>query len=722
MPGRDDFLESALRRAKRRGYQGPASDLPTVNPDELYSRYVPKDRSADESWVEPFNREFDFNESSGEPPRPGWQESDVDSVGRRSKQFIDDYFGGKSSEVIDPQTGRPYGKELMVHDAMHQFANVGNTLRGEELISIAEKAGATPLAGSNLVGLTQQQADDSDVFRGVADLADRGLSEAWNQGRIGGLSIGGRRTLVQRRGQARGSSLFRDANSPASFLSPPITPMEAEEMVSRGREFYDQVHDRWLRYKPTELPPEVEAVMAEPLSKQYADGSVSRSMETVDRARLSFIEDVLPGTLIRGGYKDRGGLPFGMKEQFMNPPLVPTVDAKAYQSSIDRQLQDRVIAIKAELEGERQKFDSPEQQAVRQSVQDWKAMAERLRESETDWEYERKSLDKRLSGNADLRAKIEAYNRGIEDTKSGLRFRTTREILEEVLGPEPPLPRDRDLYPVADAIGDFDFDSRRLVSSGQFGERAAHAAGVAIDTLRDVSGAHTGGPGGAAPIDHRPGGRAYLNPANLGKTAARRLAAGVDRKADALVPNAPDILLTAAAEAKQAESYQRALPQIRQAVRTGSSAAADLAGSVPLFDPQFRQAVERGDVRKAGEQLVKEYVAGAVAAPVVGAGTGVLQRLAPQAAARVLPVLAGAARVGNPVAVASQLGGNRRPSVRQTAEERRLDPGAFGAQGPSANPQLLRAEAARRRGGRWKVGPWTLPELGLTEAGGLFFR
>lgn len=176
-----------------------------------------------------------------------------------------------------------------------------------------------------------------------------------------------------------------------------------------------------------------------------------------------------------------------------------------------------------------------------------------------------------------------------------------------------------------------------------------------------------------------------------------------------------ELLLDVAARARD-------LAKVRNAVRTGFNATADLAGSVPLFDPQFRQAVERGDVRKAGEQLVKEYVAGAVAAPVVGAGTGVLQRLAPRAAARVLPALAGAARVGNPVAVASQLGGDRRPSARQTAEERRLDPGAFGAQGPSANPQLLKAEAARRRGGRWKVGPWTLPEFGLTEAGGLFFR
>ena len=98
--------------------------------------------------------------------------------------------------------------------------------------------------------------------------------------------------------------------------------------------------------------------------------------------------------------------------------------------------------------------------------------------------------------------------------------------------------------------------------------------------------------------------------------------------------------------------------RVRSAVKTGFNATADLAGALPLFDPEFRQAVEGGDKRKAGEQLVKEYAAGTIAAPVVGAGAGVLQRVAPGAAAKVLPALAGAARVGNPIAVVSQLGGD----------------------------------------------------------------
>jgi hypothetical protein len=179
-----------------------------------------------------------------------------------------------------------------------------------------------------------------------------------------------------------------------------------------------------------------------------------------------------------------------------------------------------------------------------------------------------------------------------------------------------------------------------------------------------------------------------------------------------------DMVMRLAEEAREG----RALARVGKAVGTGFNATTELAGSIPLFDPEFRQAVEGGDLRKAGTRLAQEYAIGTAAAPVVGLGTGALQRLAPAAAARVLPVVAAATRVANPVAVVSQLGGSAKPSRRQEAQERRLDPGAFGAQGPSASPQLRRAEAARARGGRWKLGPLTVPELGLSEAGGLFFR
>lgn len=165
----------------------------------------------------------------------------------------------------------------------------------------------------------------------------------------------------------------------------------------------------------------------------------------------------------------------------------------------------------------------------------------------------------------------------------------------------------------------------------------------------------------------------------------------------------------------------RDLTKVKAAAGIGFNATTDLAGAVPLFDPEFRAAVERGDVRKVGEQVAKEYAAGLVTAPIVGAGAGVVQRVAPGVAAKVLPAVAGL-RFANPVAVVSQLGGDAKPSARARAVDRRDNPASYGAQGPSANQQLLRAEAARQRGGRWRIGPFTLPELGITESGGLHFR
>jgi hypothetical protein len=42
-------------------------------------------------------------------------------------------------------------------------------------------------------------------------------------------------------------------------------------------------------------------------------------------------------------------------------------------------------------------------------------------------------------------------------------------------------------------------------------------------------------------------------------------------------------------------------------------------------------------------------------------------------------------------------------SPKQRALLRQENPASFGGQGPNANPQLLKAEAARKRGGRWRL-------------------
>lgn len=126
-----------------------------------------------------------------------------------------------------------------------------------------------------------------------------------------------------------------------------------------------------------------------------------------------------------------------------------------------------------------------------------------------------------------------------------------------------------------------------------------------------------------------------------------------------------------------------------RAAKAGIGVTAGVAGSVPLFDPQFRAAVEGGDLGKAAGQVAKEYAIGTAAAPVVGAGAGALRRVAPRVAARVLPAVAGATRVGNPVAVVSQLGGDSRQSQAQAAGARQ-----------KAEEQLNRARQARQRGGQ----------------------
>lgn len=184
--------------------------------------------------------------------------------------------------------------------------------------------------------------------------------------------------------------------------------------------------------------------------------------------------------------------------------------------------------------------------------------------------------------------------------------------------------------------------------------------------------------------------------------------ARIDPKAVS-VPQAVKTLTDTANEAR----YARNVNRLAKTIGTGFNTTTDLAGSVPLFDPAFRQAVEEGNVGKAARQMATEYVAGTVAAPVVGAGMGVLQQVAPQAA-RVATGALGVVRTANPVAVVSQLGGSAR-----------ITPKVAAAETAQVKEQIKRAQAARARGGRWKFptpfGVLTIPELGISESGGLFF-
>ena len=143
----------------------------------------------------------------------------------------------------------------------------------------------------------------------------------------------------------------------------------------------------------------------------------------------------------------------------------------------------------------------------------------------------------------------------------------------------------------------------------------------------------------------------------------------------------------------------------------GFRAVSDVTGAIPLFDPGFRQAVEQGNIKEAVKRVGTEYITGAVAAPIAGLGLSAINQVSPRAAALVTGAL-NTGRIASPLAVVSQLGGSSR--INKKFDE------------AAANAQMLRAEAARKRGGKLKFptpfGQVTIPEFGLSESGGLFFR
>jgi len=148
-------------------------------------------------------------------------------------------------------------------------------------------------------------------------------------------------------------------------------------------------------------------------------------------------------------------------------------------------------------------------------------------------------------------------------------------------------------------------------------------------------------------------------------------------------------------------------------IGTATGAGADVAGSVPLFDPGFRQAVEQGNVKEAAKRVATDYAVGAATAPVIGLGAGALNQVSPVAARAVTGAL-GAARLANPIAVASQLGGSSPITPRVAA-----------AEAAQLKEKIKLAQAARARGSRWKFptpfGTLAIPELGFSETGGFFF-
>lgn len=149
------------------------------------------------------------------------------------------------------------------------------------------------------------------------------------------------------------------------------------------------------------------------------------------------------------------------------------------------------------------------------------------------------------------------------------------------------------------------------------------------------------------------------------------------------------------------------------------SGAGVMAGAGLALDPSINQALQRGDYSEAALVGGTALAAGAAGEAAVKRGLIELAQRGVTAPLRVATAVAPPVAAIQTAAIAERSVPMTKAQVRR---DRRDNPASYGAQGPSANQQLLRAEAARRRGGKWKIGPFTVPELGISEAGGLFFR
>jgi hypothetical protein len=128
-----------------------------------------------------------------------------------------------------------------------------------------------------------------------------------------------------------------------------------------------------------------------------------------------------------------------------------------------------------------------------------------------------------------------------------------------------------------------------------------------------------------------------------------------------------------------------------------------------LYSPEIFNELEQGHYASA---LAKAGAAATTGALMEGAvRTGVV-KAAQAGIATPARAMAAISPVAGPLSLVSQLGGSSRIN-------KKFDDAA-------ANAQMLRAEAARKRGGKWKFptpfGQVTIPEFGISESGGLHFR
>jgi hypothetical protein len=463
--------------------------------------------------------------------------------------------------------------------------------------------------------------------------------------------------LTQLRGVKQGSSLFRDLNDPRSFLSPPISEEEFNTMAQRGREFYDQVHSNWKDFKTAELIKEIEKYN-NPYGLIRTDADNPRSFIIPSNSDILNI-DATPQDLYSQRKERRS-----IRDKFMG-----------INSGNDAPILTQKII------GGYNKGDLPYGNPLA-------------------------LMNAPLVPTVNRDLYFQQLNNTIKKGISALESKTLEDIID-------PSKVDSFFYYMSPGRQRDILDENR---TSYINWRSA------FDEKRGVtrSGMTNRGPTAAAPdLERGPNARIYLNPPNLGSQAARparnvRLGSFFDPFFEAAGIDPKDAILDAAAKAKEIEKYNKViLPQMKRLMGLGFKTTAELTGSIPLFDPEFRAATDRGDGRTVARLIGTDYATGAVAAPIISTGMGVLQHLTPNVAGIVAGGL-NIARTANPIAVVSQMGGSSKITPRVAA-----------AEALQRKEKIKLAQAARARGGKWKFptpfGNFRIPELGISETGGLFF-
>lgn len=540
---------------------------------------------------------------------------------------------------------------IKLHDAAHQWSNINPMFRGELQQQIVDATGA-------------QLLDQTIGAQGFVNATPGGsvqITPEALQNRIDAIQEVSR--------QIEKSSLFGESalmggagqtiNSPARFLYPALGADEIKELQKRGREFYGQVGQNYLQQVQAGRIPEVTGTQLTELKFTPQPGTTVDF--PVNPQALAIHQN--PNRLkVKGGYDAPGKLSYGPMMQFMNSPLEIMVDAP-----------DWAYAGKEYLTKEA-----------------FPAIQEMYPGNAADQIQERMKQREKYSGK---------YGNIIISGPEELEYITNRAKVLSNYSKEQFAADYKGFDPTqAQSGSDKDFD--RYVQYIEDQDRAMRGYSPESDDVyykrlenEQLKGFNVQ----ASEFPYRP--TTY--------TAAKHGFSGNDvefTQSSALAnPSLQRAYNKLFAVAKNRGN-------LRNIVKGATTAVGDIAGSVPLFDPEFRQAVEKGDVGKAAVQVAKEYGAGLVAAPVIGMGVGALNQVAPQTA-RVVAGGLNVARAANPYAVVSQLGGSSK--INPVADKKAIE------------SQLQRAQAARKRGGKWKLptpfGALTFPELGISEAGGFFF-